>query len=194
MGVYLHYQAMPEESCLFRRLRSELPLCVMYCEVVHHPAGPFDPDRLSHDEFDEFVETIARNPVFGSVWVAQQGYDDLRGELERAESEHPGLRQRAAYFKLSDFDARLAAGLADAGHDPERLAEPSVFGTEQFAPDGFSGRNVTLQYAPPPFVAAAADAFRGVSAKWFSDWEVEWTAFRQVYTEAALRREGIVIA
>ncbi len=195
MGVYLHYQAMPDDSRLARLLRAERLLCVMYCEVIHRPAGPWDTVRLPLNDFDETLSSIADNPAFGSLGTAMQAYDDLRAELERAEREYPGLRRRAAYFKLIDFDAQLARGLAAAGRpDAEWLADSLVWGTERFAPDGFGGRNVTLQRVPSPLVADAAVQLRGVGPEAF-DWRADdWAAFRGVYAEAAARGESIVIA
>ncbi|HET6571991.1 MAG TPA: hypothetical protein VFG68_00185 [Fimbriiglobus sp.] len=195
MGVYLHYQAMPDDSRLARRLRTNRPLCAMYCELIHSPAGPWDPDRLPLDDFDEALADIANNPEFGSLPAAVQAYDDLRAELERAEREYPGLRRRAAYFKLIDFDAQLARGLVAAGcPDAERLAGVMVWGAGQFAPDGFGGRNVTLQHIPPPLVADAAKQLRGVEPGAF-EWRADdWESFRGVYAEAAARNEGVVIA
>lgn len=195
MGIYLHYQAMPDDSRLARLLRTEQRFCAIYCEVIHRPAGPWDTDRLPLDNFNETLADIAQNPTFGSLPKALQAYGDLRSELERAERSYPGLRRRAAYFKIIDFDAKLACGLAAAGNpDAERLDHSLVWGAGRFAPEGFGGRDVILQSVPPPLVADAAGQLRAVSPAAFDLRANDWAAFRRVYEEAAARGEGIVIA
>lgn len=195
MGVYLHYQAMPDGGRLARLLRTERPLRAMYCELVHHPAGPWDTDRLPPDDLDELLTEVAGEPAFGSLPVAVQVYNDLRAELERSEREYPGLRRRAAYFKLIEFDVQLAHGLVTAGcPNAEWLAEALVWGVERFALDGFRSRNVALRYVPPPMVSVAAEQLQGVGAGAFDGWTGDWEAFRAVYAEAAARGEGVVVA
>jgi hypothetical protein len=195
MGVYLHYQAMPEDSRLARRLRSERPLCVLYCELIHRPAGPYDTVRLRPEELDDYLAEIARNPVFGSRAAVDRVYSDLQAELARAAEEFPGLPKRVAYFKLHDFGRHLARALARAGRaDAEELADKFVMGAGRFAPDGFGTGDVQLQVVSPPLVAEAAALFRGVDPASFAGWEEEWAAFRGVYAEAAPRGEAVMIA
>jgi hypothetical protein len=195
MGVYHHYQAMPESSRLARRLRSERPLCVLYAELIHQPAGPYDTARLPPEVLDEYLTWIAGNPVFGSRAAVDRVYADLQAELARAAAEFPGLPQRAAYFKVQAFDHQLARALAGAGRtDAEALADTLVWGAGPFAPEGFGTRNVQLQVVPAPLVAEAAGLLVGVDSEAFAGWEEEWEEFRGVYVEAAARGEAIVVA
>jgi hypothetical protein len=195
MGVSLYYQAMPEASRLCRRLRSEQPLCVMYAELIHRPAGPYDTDRLPPTEREDLLSGIGRNPVFGSRAAADRVYADLRGELARAAAEFPGLPRRAAYFKMHDyFDHHIARALAPARADAGELADRLIMGAGPFAPDGFGTADLQLQFAPPALVAEAAELFRDIKPAAFPGWDEEWAAFRSVYAEAAARGEAIVIA
>jgi hypothetical protein len=195
MGVYLHYQAMPEGSRLARRLRADRPLCAMYCELIHRPAGPYDTVRLQPEELDDYLDEIAGNTVFGSRGAVARVYAHLQPELARAAEEFPGLPQRAAYFKLHDFDEHLARALARAGReDAEGLADKLVMGAGRFAPDGFGTGDLVLRVVPPPLVSEAAALLRGIGAGAFPGCEEEWAAFRGVYAGAAARGEAVVIA
>jgi hypothetical protein len=195
MGVYLHYQSMPEASRLFRRLRTERPLCVMYAELTHRPAGPYDTARLPPDDLDESMADIATNPVFGSRPAADRVFADLQAELARAADEYPGLPERAAYFKLQDFEQRLARALTRAGRaDAEALAATLVWGPGPFAPKDFGTGDVQLRLVLPPLVAEAAELLRDIEPEQFAGWEDELAAFRGVYAEAATRGEAVVIA
>jgi hypothetical protein len=195
MGIYLHYQSMPEASRLARRLRTEQLLCVLYAALIHRPAGPYDTACLPPQELDEYLTEIARNPLFGSRAAVDRLYADLQAELVRAAKEFPGLPQRAAYFKLQDFEHQLSQALASTGRaDAKALAETIVWGAERFAPEGFGTRDVQLRVVPPPLVAEAAGLLQGVDPEAFAGWEEEWEAFRGVYVEAAGRGEAIVIS
>jgi hypothetical protein len=195
MGVYLHYQAIPEASRLFLRLKAEQPLCVMYAELIHRPAGPYDTSRLPPGELDTYLSEIATNPVFGSRPVVDRVFADLQAELARAAREFPGLPGRATYMKLQDFDRYLARALARVGRrDAGPLADALVMGAGPLAPDGFGTRNLRLRLVRPPLVAEAAGLLRGIGPEQFDGWEEEFAAFRSVYAEAAERGEAVVIA
>ncbi len=195
MGVYRHYQAMPEDSQLARRLRTERPLCVLYTELIHRPAGPYDTARLQSAEREEHLTEIAGNPLFGSRAVVDRVYADLQAELARAANEFPGLPDRATYFKLQDFDQQLAQVLAGIGRaDADALVKTLVWGAGPFVPEGFGTSNVQLCIVSPSRVAEAAGLLQSIDPELFDGWEEEWEAFRGVYVEAAARSEAIVIA
>lgn len=195
MGVHLHYQAMPEGSRLFARLRAERPLCVMYAGVIHSPAGPYDTDGLDPHELDDLLGDLAGNPAFGSWGAVDRAYADFRGELVRAADEFPGLRERSAYFKLVEVDERLAGVLARAGcPDARALADALVWGAEPFAPDGWGTGDVTLQLVPAALVARGADWLGRVPTPRPDQCAGDFDALRAVYAAAATRGEAIVIA
>jgi hypothetical protein len=195
MGAYGCYQAMPEESRLFRRLRTERALCVMYASSIHQPRGPYDIAHLPPSELADYLAEIAKEPVFGSRAAVDRVFADLQAELLSAAEEYPGLPHRAAYFKLSDFDEYLADALANAGRaDAAALTHQIVMGTESFAPGMFGRGDMPLRVVPSPLVAEAAGLLRNIGPEQFPGWEEEWEAFRSVYIEAAARREAIVIA
>lgn len=194
MGVYVQYQAMPEASRLARRLRTERPLCVMYCHLIHLPAGPYDSTRLEPRELDDHLTWIAGNSVFESREEVDRVYGDLLAELARAADEHPGLPNRSAYFKLQDFDEQLERALTRAGQQgAARLAETLVLGAEPFAPDGFGGGDVELRFVQASLVEQAARLLRGLDDEELQG-EPEWEEFRGVYLDAAVRGEAVVIA
>jgi hypothetical protein len=195
MGVYLHYQAMPEGSRLFRRLRVEQALCIMYAELIHRPAGPYDTARLLPEERDRFLADIAHNPVFGSRPAVDRAYQDLQAELDLAAADFPGLPDRAAYLKLEDFDRDLARALTRAGRpDAGPLADALVMGAVPLAPEGFGTGDVELRLVPPPLVAEAAELLRDIGPEQFEGSEGDFTGFRRVYAAAAERGEAVVVA
>jgi hypothetical protein len=196
MGVYLHYQALPADSRLARRLRTERPVCLLYATLIHNPAGPYDAARLPAAERNNLLTGIANNPVFGSRAEVDRVYADLQAELARADDEFPGLRRRAAYFKISDdFEDRLARVLARAGRaDAAELADELLMGTGPFAPEGFGTVEVSLRFVPPARAAEGAALLRAADPAVFAQHGDDWPAFRAVYAEAAARGEAVVIA
>ena len=195
MGFYIHYQAMPEGSRLFRRLRSDWLLCAMYGECIHRPAGPFDIAQLPPDELNGYLDEIAANPLFGLRQTAERAFADLQAELARANREYPGLARRSAYFELSYFDDRVANALARAGAPNGREFARAIFlGTEPFPSDSPDNDYVELQLLPPRLVAEAASRLSKVGPEEISGWEKTFPAFRCLYVEAAARGEAVVIA
>lgn len=191
MGVYLHYQALPEASRLTRQLRSEQPLCVLYAELIHRPAGPYDFARLAPVDRDNYFDDIAANPVFGSPAALADVYADLQAELARADAEYPELAERSAYFKLGDFELWLARVLAAPGRaDAARLASTLIWGGEPFAPAGFGTDDIELHYVSPAVVSEAAAVLRVAGSVTGPD---PWSGFRNVYVRAAERGEGMLI-
>jgi hypothetical protein len=185
---------MPEGSRLLRRLRYERPLCVMYAELIHRPAGPYDTARLPPGELDDYLAEIARNLVFGSRPAVDSVFADLRAELAWAAEEFPGLPARGAYVKLQDQDRDLARALARAGRpDGERIAGAIVMGAGPLAPEGYGTGDVRPRFVPPPLVAEAADLLREIGPQRFEDWE-ELSECLRVYAAAAERGEAIVVA
>jgi hypothetical protein len=180
MGVYKHYQAMPEGGRLAGRLRTDRLLCVLYAELIHHPAGPCDTARLDRGEREACLNEIAGNPVFGSRAAVDRLYADLQAELTRAATEFPGLPQRSAYFKLQGFDQQLETALAGTSRpDAEDLARMLIWGAEAFAPAGFGGRNVQLRVVPPLLGAEAAGLLQGLDPEPFDGCEEEWEVVKQ---------------
>jgi hypothetical protein len=189
MGVYVHYQAVPADGELFRRLRDDPQFCVLYKMLLHRPCGPFDTRRLDADEVEELLNDIAGEEVFGSRAAVDRMMAELHRELAAATIAHPGLEQRAVYIKSNcDFDRHLERALQAQGHPSAgTLVSDLIFGNVAFEwGDG------ELTYVPTATVAEAARWFGPIDPASFGRLGDDFRAFRDLYVAAAGWGEVVV--
>jgi hypothetical protein len=195
MGVYCHYQALPADSRLLARLRTEPRLYAFYAELVNRPCGPFNTSELDRGEFEDLLNDLARAEVFGSRPAAEGAVADFRAELAKAVASHPGLEGRTAYIKLDDaFEARLADELGRLGrHGASEEADRLMLGCEPLGPNLFPGEPPELQLVSAPVVAEAAGWLSRITPEVFGWLAEDYRSWQRVYQEAAQRGEAIVI-
>ncbi len=192
MSVYIHYQAMPEQSRLFQRLSAELRLYTLYTRSLHQPAGPYEAISMPLGEYNDLFDDLAKNPTFGSRSVVDQVMADLTAELKDAALMYPGLPERSAYIKLIDIEERLGDALDRLGiPDACDLASEIVMGGESIAPAGFKRED--LRYFKASFIQEVTAPLQTIDLSDLGDEQELFLELRHVYVSAAERGEGIVI-
>jgi hypothetical protein len=179
MGVYCHYQAMPANSTLFRRLSTEEPFAVAYEHVLHRPSGPF--------EFLALASGLGSLPDL----AGEETFAALRTELCQALRDFPGIDHRSAYLKLSDdFDWILIEQLTRLGRPDAAVFTDNL----RMGCAGLAGDSTSLTLVPEPTVVEAARWLRRIGTRAFTAREApDYLLWRHVYLEAAEKGEVIVI-
>jgi hypothetical protein len=196
VGHYCYYQAMPEKSSLFRRLRSELPIRTLYDGLLHNPAGPYDTGKLTVEELDEILDALAQDDAFGSRAALVGVMDALQAELKSAASAWPGLEDRAAYMKMHhDFLGTLVEQFTRLGHPAaETLATDLLHGVRPLASSSFGTHASRLSLVSAEMVTEAARWIGGIAPQAFAEWWGEdFPQWQRAYLKAAENGEAIVI-
>jgi hypothetical protein len=198
MGYSPYYQAIPEGSRLFSRLRANRRLATLMDQFFPSASRPLDLYEAGEDEVVEVLEAVVEmeGGLFASPADAGQALAELREEIARAEVQHPGLIARTAFLNKSqdDIEVRLVKRLTKRGRaDAAAFVDALLFGAEDFA-EGFQARLV-----PSELVAEAAAALRDVEPELLfgaaeEDYHREdYRAWRRLYLEAGARGEAVLV-
>ena len=98
MGVTLLYRAIPKQTSLFRRLRSDRKLNILFVKLFPYGSGPFDAANMEPAELEEVLAWIAQDEAFATP-----------AEFERRNcSEVRATRRRTTARSLSGGQAFYA--------------------------------------------------------------------------------------
>ena len=100
MGLSIHYQALPEQSTLFKRLQTEKAFNTLFYHLFKGGNGILDMFDLDKEEREEILEWMVEDEeVFSSEVEVERYLNELCLELKCAEAVHPGLVNRHAYLE-----------------------------------------------------------------------------------------------
>ena len=204
MSTHSYYQALPEQSRLFQRLRTDRALHTLYADLTLLGGGPLHLSDLDPSEIDETLDYLTEDrAAFKSRAEAERTLSELRQELKQACTSFPGIEDRAAYFEQvhRELETLLPRELSRVGYD---LAEPLVqvllYGDDLLAPALGDYRNSPLRLNAAPVVQEGARALFALKPE-VLDRAIEDVDFpaedyerrRSVYQEAARRGEVVIV-
>ena len=99
MGVSIYYQAIPEQSTLFQRIQTEKTIRTLFDSLFPYGNGIFYIFEIDKEELAEILDDIVDNETFNSRADVDRCLDELRIELDRANTTYPGLADRNAYLE-----------------------------------------------------------------------------------------------
>lgn len=165
MSFYTYYQAIPEESRLLERLRTDRKLCTLYTRLIVYGGGPFHLDDLDPGELDEILDWIAEAAIFDSREDVDASLLALREELAHAVVLYPGLQKRAAYIEKQHraIEGALSNELRRRGTelDPGLMKE-LLYGGSALNPEFFDNDGRQPSLVSSSRVASAAEMLAGV--------------------------------
>jgi hypothetical protein len=218
MGLCLGYQALPEDSALYRRLLDDRRVGELFARLFLYGGGPFAPRNLTFDDLSDLLDDLARHSeVFESRRQAEETARQLFDLVNRAIVRYPGLENRRAYLDKAHtwIKERLLGEIKARGHRDragEPLVERLIHGCEGFprpnpapllpifgdeAPPDL-GPLLPLSVVPPPVVREGAEFLREFAPDdLFEDPDhflrEDYGPWRKLYLEAAERGELILI-
>jgi hypothetical protein len=210
MSFHTYYQAIPEQSRLFLKLRTERAFSVLYCQLTLLGPGPFrmlNLDAIDKDLARNIHETLdwlaKEEPAFGSRAAADRTMGELQGAIGQAIAEHPGLETRAAYIEQvhDELEKLLVRALKRNGRRAaESLVNTMLYGDAPLAPDLFHPSETTLWLVPASVVHVRAQALAPISSTDLirddEDWDTlkgDYDPWRRLYVNAAERGENILV-
>ncbi len=210
MSFHTYYQAIPEQSHLFHRLRSERAFNVLYCQLTLLGPGPFhmtDLDAIDRDLAADVFETLAwlaeEEPAFASRAVVDRTLAELQKELAQAMTAHPGLETRAAYIEQvhDELEELLIRELQRKGHaSADSLVKTWLYGDMPLAPALFGPSELQLTLVPASMVQEGAQALAAIHGAMPAPDGEEWdpldehyNPWRRLYLRAARLGEAIVV-
>ena len=138
MGVSIYYQAIPEQSALFRRVQTQKAISTLFDFLFPYGNGIFHIFDIDKEELDEILDEIAEYcEVFDSRADVDQCLNELRMELERANISYPGLADRNAYLEKIQkvIEERLSQELKRRQLDNHLdYVEKLLYGNQALAP------------------------------------------------------------
>jgi hypothetical protein len=203
VSSHSYYQALSEQSRLFRKLCDEPAFYVLFAELTILGPGPFHLAALDPGEVESTLDWLTERRTFGSRAAADRTLKDLRHEVESAVTAYPGIDGRGAYFEQveEDLESLLAQVLTrTACVRAESLAATLLQGEAPLAAGGGNLSGSPFRLVPTPVVREGARALRTLPAEVLAeeatDWEFpseDYELWRAVYREAADRGEAILV-
>ncbi|MHB1555867.1 MAG: hypothetical protein ACYC61_00165 [Isosphaeraceae bacterium] len=200
MGYCPYYQAIPEDSELFARLRTDERMALVLDQFFPRGSRPLDLDEdEKRYENDEILDAIAQadGELFSSRDEVAEVFDALHALIAQAERAHPGLLGRTAFLdKTQDtIGASLVERLSAGGHaDAREMADRIICGGERFA-RGFEAR-----LNPAETVARIAEILLSIEAEslWndedeLDDLGLDYGKLRNLYLAAAVKGEAVLV-
>jgi hypothetical protein len=216
MGLCFGYQALPEDSALYRELLNNRQVGELFAQLFLYGGGPFRPMTLTFDDLSTFLDHLAQHSeVFESRSQVEQTTRQLFDLVNRAIAKYPGLENRRAVLDKTDTlikERLLAETTARGDRISERLVERLIYGCEDF-PDPnptpllplFGDENfadhspvLPLNVVPIPLVREGAVFLRSFAPDdLFDDPEVSlresYGPWRKLYLETAQQGELILV-
>ncbi len=200
MGYCPYYQAIPEDSELFARLRTDERMALVLDHFFPRGGRPLDLDEEpKRDENDEILDAIAEAAAerFSSRDEVAEVFDALHALIAQAERAHPGLLGRTEFLnKTQDsIGERLAERLTTLGQaDAQATVDRIICGGESFA-RGFEAR-----LNPAETVARIAEILLPIEAEslWndedeLDDLGLDYGKLRNLYLAAAVKGEAVLV-
>jgi hypothetical protein len=203
MGHSLSYQALPEESRLFARLRKDPQVGTLVAQLFNCGGGPYTWAAL--EDLDEALEWLTEHKprLFASRAEADQAMTELVAELEEARATHAGIERRRAFLDKTqwDIEERLTQELGRRGQAaPDQFVQAILFGAELLTPAGVEGPpGDGLRVVRRAGVAEAARVLREVAPGSLFDQEEDdglfddYRSWREMYLAAAGQGEAVVV-
>jgi hypothetical protein len=202
MGHSLSYQALPEDSRLFARLRTDRKTGTLFARLFNCGGGPYTWAEL--DDLDDILDGVAEDDsVFASREEVDRAMADLLADLEDARSAHPGLEDRRAYLEKTEeyIEKRLTRHLAQRGRkEAAALVQAFLFGAATLTPPGVRGPlGGGLSVIPSAMVRKAASVLGEMTAESLcaeedeEDWLEDFQSWREMYLAAAAHREAVIV-
>lgn len=197
MGCSTYYQAIPEESALFRELLSNRRLATVLDRFFISGDRPLDIDEAGSQEIDEALDDIrAHQPdEFRSRADVEAVLAELKAKIRRADVQHPGLIARTAFLEKchDDIKERLIGYLDSTGRgDESELVHTMIFGKHHFC------EGLQAECIPSLTVMEVAALLRTIPPdvlyRDHEDWsreDYEW--WRELFLLAAERGEAILV-
>jgi hypothetical protein len=206
MGVSAYYQAIPEESRLFQRVRTDRQFSYLFDSLFPYSYGIFYVSiwqREDDGSLDEILEGVAEyKEIFNSRSEVDRCFKELCAELEQANKLYPGLEDRGIYLEKiqSVFEERLVRELKSRQLD--RLlpyVEKLLYGDRPF---GFEPQDTDLYIVSSSIVREGVQILRQVEPEALFNAAIapkeenalerfEW--WRDFYLEAADKGEAVLI-
>src|SRR5262245_53761787 len=100
MGLCLGYQALPEDSSLYRQLLDNRRIRELFALLFLYGGGPFAPTTLHIDDLSDVLEhLVEHSDVFESRSQAEVDARHLFELISRARARYPGLGDRRVYLE-----------------------------------------------------------------------------------------------
>lgn len=204
MSVSICYQALPEQSTLFKRLQTEKAFSTLFYDLFNYGYGIFQIlDIDDREELDELLDGLVEDyQVFNSKSDAVRCLNELCMELERAETFYPGLTYRNAYLEKSQkFIEELLLQELRKRHQDNFLEyiEKLLYGDRALAPEMYDKYEDQLLLVPSSVVQNGTQILKEIKPALFESTQVDqyylerfgW--WREFYLEAAEKGEAVVI-
>ncbi|MBW4573682.1 MAG: hypothetical protein KME08_00180 [Aphanothece sp. CMT-3BRIN-NPC111] len=205
MGTSIYYQALPEQTSLFKRIQTEKPISTIFRELSPFRNGIFYIFELDKEELDDILDWLVEyEEVFDSRADVDRCLNELYMELERAKTSHPGLTEPNAYLDNTQtvIEERLSQELKRRQLDNcIGYVEKLLYGDQELAPQLFDEYDEQLSLVPSSLVQEGTRVLRDIEPEvlfevagnreehYFNDFQ--W--WREFYLEAAARGEAVII-
>jgi hypothetical protein len=204
MGISMMYQALPDQTTLFERLRSDRKICTLFTKLYPYGNGIFYMGELNEEGLDEILDWIAEEQPFSSRMEVDRVMHELRTELERTKALHPGVAERTGYLEKTQdrIQEQLSQELKRKELDAALvLMEQLLNGSEALASEFFDEHDDQLYLVPSKIVKEGAEVLREIESTnlfggegnseqhYWEDFE-RWKAF---YLEASDNEEAVLV-
>lgn len=210
MGVTLFYQAIPEQSTLFTRLKTDDAAFLLFTEFYNRGSGPFLLADISAEEMSEVQEHLGRSPegeaVFETVAGIEKALASLDETLQEMKQRYPGIEYRTAMLEKNSEDLYefLAPFFqASIGEQGPILLRIIMDGSEQaFTPPGVSKSGKWLGLVSADRVQQAGKLLQPLTSERVfaeaaedqKEWLMEdYEHWRNVYLLAAQNDEAMIV-
>jgi len=191
MGYAPYYQAIPEQSELFRGLQTDNQLAQLLANFFTLGSRPFDLDETGQEELDNVLHS---QTFFRSQEDAISALERLRKGIEHANLLSPGLIERSCYIEKTqdEIEKRLVEELRRrVAANPQTRPETWISGERLFAGE--------FRLVSAPLVSIAASLLQDIEPDLLFDRSGEdylhddYRHWRDLYLRAADRGEAILI-
>ena len=211
MGVSIAYQAIPENSELFDRLRTDKKISHLFIELFFEGRGPFFIDelyKLYPDELNEILDWMAsKKPSLGKKsFTSRPEVDrylkDILILLEATKANYPGVENRAAYLEKTQYviEKKLSEKLKENQLDGSlEKTRTLLYGSELLAPKLFGKYEQKLSLIPSKEVKKGAELLEDIKAielflsseeEYYRDVFEQW---KNLYLQASSLDEAILV-
>lgn len=204
MGVSIYYQALPEQSTLFKRIKTEKKINTLFDALFPYGYGIFYLLDWDKEELNEHLDGIFEsNEVFDSRSDVDLCLNELCMELEQAEASYPGLSDQTVYLEKIQhvFEERLLRELKRRQLDNYvDYVQQLLYGSQDLAPELYN-ENSELFIVPSSVVREGVQMLREIeperlfeNAGDLEKYELErFENWKALYLEAAERGDAVVI-
>lgn len=203
MGVSIYYQAIAEQSTLFQRIQTEKTIRTLFDSLFPYGNGIFHIFEIDQEELDEILDDIVDNEIFNSRADVDRYLEELRIELDRANTAYSGLADRNAYLeKIHNVIEQLLSQELETRQLDNYLdyIEKLLYGDQQLVPL-YGEYEDELLLVPSKLVQDGTQMLKqiepalfeitGYSDEYYMD-QFQW--WKQFYLSAAENGEAVIVS